>query len=63
MWFFDHGNIKEDWDTKTFRTKSGALKYYKKHKDDEGTYWWKVTKRTYGFEIVETYIDEFKEKI
>ena len=63
MWFFDCGNIKEDWDTKTFRTKTGALKYYKKHKDDEGTYWWKVTKRTYGFEIVKTYIDEFKEKI
>ena len=63
MWFFDHDNVREDWNTKTFRTKRGALKYYQKHKNDEGTYWWKVTKRTYGFEIVETYIDEFKEKI
>ena len=63
MWFFDHSNVKEDWDTKTFKTKRQAMKYYQKHKNDEGTYWWKVTKRTYGFEIVETYIDEFKEKI
>ncbi len=63
MWFFDHGDVKEDWETKSFKTKWGAMKYYQKHKDDEGTYWWKVTKRTYGFEIMETYIDEFKEKI
>ena len=63
LWFFDHGDVKEDWETKSFKTKWGALKYYQKHKNDEGTYWWKVTKRTYGFEIMETYIDEFKEKI
>lgn len=63
MWFFDHGDVKEDWEAKTFKTKWGAMKYYQKHKNDEGTYWWKVTKRTSGFEIMETYIDEFKEKI
>lgn len=62
-WYFDRGDVKEDWETKSFKTKWGALKYYQKHKDDEGTYWWKVTKRTYGFKILETYIDEFKEKI
>ena len=59
MWFMDHDDLIQDDFEETFDSAEAALKYYKKHKNDEGKYGWKVTKRGCGFKVLKYFINDW----
>ena len=61
LWYQDHDGIIQDVFTEDFTNKDDAMAFYEQHKHDAGKYGWKVTKRTYEFKILETYVDDFSE--
>ena len=56
LWFEDHDGLIQDMFDKSFQTKTQALHYYEKHKNDIGKYGWVVSKRDYRWRPVEFYV-------
>ncbi len=56
MWFEDHDDIISDEFDISFDNIESALAYYNEHKNDQGKYGWKVTKRGYGFKVLKYYV-------